>query len=137
MRVPFLILLLAASPAPADDSLTRTQTPMNAAEFDAYVTGKTLTYSQYDYTFGVEEYLPGRYVAWRPTGEDCQYGKWYEKAGLICFTYDYSSAEHCWTFWQEGGGLKALAIEDPPDAALSEVAQTADGLHCPAPDVGV
>jgi hypothetical protein len=124
------LLALATGAVAAED-------PMTAAEFDAYVTGKTLTYTQYGSVFGIEQYLPDRRVAWRPTGMDCEYGHWFEKGDLICFVYEYSPGEHCWTFWQEGAGLRARSVDDVPGAELSEVAQTTDGLNCPGPDVGV
>ena len=123
-------LLVGASPADAGD-------PMTAAEFEAYVTGKTLTYSQYGSVFGIEEYLPGRKVRWMVVQDECQYGSWYERDGLICLTYEYSASEHCWTFWRDDAGLRALALEDPPGAELSEVRQSTEGLACPGPDVGV
>ena len=125
-----LVLCALATPAAADD-------PMTAAEFEAYVTGKTLSYSQYNEIFGIEEYLPNRQVRWKVSEDDCHYGHWYEKEGLICFTYDYDVGEHCWTFWKGETGLKALSTNDLPGAELSEVEQTTNGLSCPAPDVGV
>lgn len=128
--VPALCLALFPLAAAAAD-------PMSAAEFDAYVTGKTLTYSQYGEIFGTEEYLPNRRVRWQVTGDICQYGRWYEKGGLICFTYEYSEGEHCWSFWHEDGGLKALSVDDPPESELSEVKDATRGLTCPEPDVGV
>lgn len=112
------------------------QDPMTAEEFDAYATGKTLTYSQYGEIYGTEEYLPNRRVRWQVTGDICQYGRWYEKDGLICFAYEYSDGEHCWSFWQEDGGLRALSTEDLPGDELSEVKDATRGLSCPA-DVGV
>jgi hypothetical protein len=130
MRV-FLPLVAALFPLAAAAS-----DPMSAAEFEAYVTGKTLTYSQFGTVFGIEEYLPGRKVRWQ-VAEDCQYGHWYEKGGLICFAYEYDPGEHCWTFWREADGLRALSVDDLPGSELSEVRQTTDGLACPAPDVGV
>ena len=130
LALPALLLIcLAALPARAQD-------PMTAAEFDVYVTGKTLTYAQYGSVFGTEEYLPGRKVRWQ-VGDDCQYGHWYERTGLICFTYEYSQGEHCWSFWQEAGGLKALSTEDQPGEELSEVKDATRGLTCPDLDVGV
>lgn len=130
MRSALLALLLSALPVAAAE-------PMTAEEFDAYVTGKTLTYSQYDSIFGVEEYLPGRKVRWMVVEGECQYGSWFERDGLICFVYEYDPAEHCWTFWREGEGLAALSVNDAPGSELSEVAQTTEGLNCPGPDVGV
>ena len=130
-----LILCLSALPAMAQDGLP-TSPPLTAEEFEAYVTGKTLTYSQFGSVFGIEEYLPGRKVRWQ-VGDDCQYGHWYERTGLICFTYEYDIGEYCWTFWRDDHGLSALATTDPPEAELSEVQQTTDGLTCPPLDVGV
>ncbi|AWD22895.1 hypothetical protein [Fuscovulum blasticum] len=126
-----LILALPAVAATADD------VPMTGAEFDAYVTGKTLTYSQFGSVFGIEEYLPGRKVRWKFTADDCQYGSWYEKGDLICFVYEYDPDEHCWTFWTDGGKLKALSVDNAPGEELTEVARSPEGLNCPGPDVGV
>lgn len=124
-------LLLSALPGLADQ-------PITAEEFDAYVTGKTLTYAQYGDVFGIEEYLPDRRVRWQFTEDTCQYGRWYPKeGGLICFAYEYDSEEHCWSFWRENGRLRALSVNDAPGAELTEVAQTDRGLACPGPDVGV
>ena len=131
MRLTALLALLLL-PLPA-----LAETPMTAAEFDAYVTGKTLTYSQFGTIFGIEEYLPGRKVRWAFTEDICQYGTWYEEAGNICFVYEYDPTPHCWRFWQEGDGLKALSVNDAPGSELSEVAQTDQPLSCAGPDVGV
>ena len=136
MRALALAALLALAPALAGAE-SPSPAPMSAAEFDAYATGKTLTYSQYGEIFGTEEYLPNRRVRWQVTGDICQYGRWYEKGGLICFTYEYSEGEHCWSFWHEDGGLKALSVDDPPESELSEVKDATRGLTCPEPDVGV
>jgi hypothetical protein len=129
---PLLAALLALLPLAATG-----QTPMTADEFDAYVTGHTLTYSQFGTIFGTEEYLPNRKVRWAFTEDQCQYGSWYEEAGNICFLYEYDPQPHCWTFWQEADGLKALSLEDTPDAELSEVEKTDTPLGCAGPDVGV
>ena len=126
-----LILALPAVAATADD------VPMTGDEFDAYVTGKTLTYSQFGSVFGIEEYLPGRKVRWKFTADDCQYGSWYEKGDLICFVYEYDPDEHCWTFWTDDGKLKALSVDNASGEELTEVARSPEGLNCPGPDVGV
>jgi hypothetical protein len=123
-------LLAAACPLAAE-------TPMTAAEFEAYVTGKTLTYSQFGEVFGTEEYLPDRKVRWQFTEDECQFGSWFERGELICFVYEYSPEEHCWTFWRQGDRLSALLAGDDPNALLSEVAQTDRGLSCTGPEVGV
>lgn len=130
MRRALLALALLATPALA-------QTPLTAEEFETYVTGKTLTYSQFGTVFGIEEYLPNRKVRWKTAPEECQYGSWFQRGAMICFVYEYSPSEHCWTFWREGDGLRALAEGAAPENTLAEVGQTTDGLACPAPDVGV
>lgn len=129
-RLATLLLMLSAT-------LAQAETPMTAAEFEAYVTGKTLTYSQFGQPYGVEEYLPGRKVRWAFTEDECQYGTYFDKDGLICFAYEDEPGPHCWTFWREGGGLKALAVTDAPGSELSEVSQSDAPLNCPGPDVGV
>ncbi len=35
------------------------ETPMSGAEFEAYATGRTLTYAERGVIYGIEEYLPG------------------------------------------------------------------------------
>lgn len=111
--------------------------PMTAADFDAYVSSKTLTWSQYGSVFGIEEYLPNRKVRWKTSPEECQYGSWYERDRMICFVYEYSPGEHCWTFWTEEDGLKALSQGALEGSELTEVDQSPEPLNCPAPLVGV
>jgi hypothetical protein len=136
MRACLSLALVALLPTAAltQDAPTNA---MTAAEFDAYATGKTLTYTQYGEIYGTEEYLPNRRVRWQVTGDLCQYGHWFEKGDLICFTYEYSQGEYCWTFWQDEGGLKALSTDDLPGEELSEVQNSYSGLDCPDLDVGV
>lgn len=118
--------------------LAQAQDPMSVAEFEAYVTGKTLTYSQFGQVYGTEEYLADRKVRWAFTEDVCQYGTYYESdPGLICFVYDIDPTPHCWTFWQEGTGLRALSVTDTPGSELSEVSQTDEPLACAGPDLGV
>jgi hypothetical protein len=132
MRQLLRAAILAALPVAA-----LAQTPMTGDEFDAYVTGKTLTYSQYGTIFGTEEYLPDRRVRWAFTEDLCQYGSWYPQDENICFVYEYDPVPHCWTFWKDGDRLMALSVNDAPGAELSEVEQTDTPLACPGPDVGV
>ena len=61
-----LALIAALLPLPAF-----AQTPMTAAEFDAYATGKTLTYARDGAVWGAEQYLPDRKVVWAFTAEEC------------------------------------------------------------------
>lgn len=113
------------------------QTPMTAAEFDAYVTGKTITYHQFGLPYGIEEYLPDRKVRWAFSEDECQYGRWYEEDSSICFVYEYDPEPQCWTFWTDARGLNGLFNGNAPEAALVEAGQSTTGLPCPGPDVGV
>jgi len=121
MRALVLATFLAC-PALAD-------TPITAEAFEAHVTGKTLTYQQFDYVFGVEEYLPDRKVRWSTAPNECLYGSWYPQDDAICFVYEYDPTPACWTFWLQDGGL--------PGEELHEVDASTQGLPCPGPDVGV
>jgi hypothetical protein len=126
------ILLFAVLPLAA-----AAETPMTAAEFDAFATGKTLDYYAADQVFGRETYLPGRLVLWSPVGEDCKSGSWYEDAGNICFLYDGDPEPKCWTIWADGDGLTASYSTDGPDDLPRKVLVTEEPLACMGPDVGV
>lgn len=130
MRLLAAALVLTALPAWA-------QTPMTGAEFESYVTGKTITYTQFGEAYGVEEYLPDRKVRWAFTDTECQYGRWYEQDSSICFVYDYDPEPQCWTFWTDAQGLHGLFNGNAPEAELVEAGQSETGLPCPGPDVGV
>ena len=108
MKVLALVALILPGPALAQDALT-------GPEFEARITGKTMTYGRDGQVWGREQYLKGRRVIWAFEGEACKRGTWAEAApGLICFTYDDRPGDpECWQFFDEGG------------------------LACPGPDVGV
>ncbi|MBE2275228.1 MAG: hypothetical protein IAE87_02910 [Rhodobacteraceae bacterium] len=133
MRAAAVLTALLASALPV-----LAEGPVTADQFEAHVTGKTLTYARGGAIFGIEQYLPGRKVRWQFTADTCQYGSWYPKeGGLICFLYEYDTREHCWTFRMVAGRLTAQSADDLAGAELAEVEQTAQGLACPGPDVGV
>lgn len=113
------------------------ETPISPEQFEAHVTGKTLTYQQFDYIFGVEEYLPDRKVRWSTAPDECQYGSWYPQGKDICFVYEYDPTPACWTFWMKDGALVALSTTGLPGEELHEVQASDQGLPCPGPDVGV
>lgn len=113
------------------------ETPMTAAEFEAYSTGKTLTYSVDGEVYGAEQYLPDRRVIWAFKGNTCADGVWYEEAGLICFAYENDADPQCWTFYAGATGLRAEFIGDAAGSPLSEVDQSPLPLNCAGPDVGV
>ncbi len=129
MRLLILVLLVS-HPALAD-------TPITAEQFETHVTGKTVTYQQYDSIFGIEEYLPDRKVRWSVAPNECQYGSWYPSGQDICFVYEYDPTPSCWTFWLQNGALVALSVTAAPGEELYEVASDATPLPCPGPDVGV
>jgi hypothetical protein len=130
MRLPALLLALLPVAAAAE-------TPITADAFEAHVTGKTLTYRQYDFIFGTEEYLPGRKVRWSVMPGECQYGNWYPQDEDICFAYEGSPVPACWTFWLRNGTLVALSVNADAGAELYEIEASAKPLPCPGPDVGV
>jgi hypothetical protein len=123
-------LLAFAAPAFAE-------TPITAQEFEAHVSGKTLTYQQFDSIFGVEEYLEGRKVRWSTAPNECLYGSWYPQGDIICFVYEYDPTPACWTFWLQNGALVALSTNGLPGEELHEVDASDQGLPCPGPEVGV
>jgi hypothetical protein len=134
---PMMILRAAVLACLASAAVAQTDAPITAQEFEAHVTGKTVTYQQFGAIFGVEEYLEDRKVRWSVTADTCQYGSWYPEGDYICFVYEYDPAPACWTFWMRDGGLVALSIADAPGAELYEVARDQTPLPCPGPDVGV
>ncbi|MCC6520108.1 MAG: hypothetical protein WAT35_08385 [Tabrizicola sp.] len=124
-----LAALALATPAFAEP-------PITAPEFEAHVTGKTLTYQQYTSVFGIEEYLPDRKVRWSTAPNECQYGSWYPQGDAICFVYEYDPTPACWTFWLRNGALVALSTDGVAGEELHEVQASDQGLPCPGPDVG-
>ena len=124
------VVLALATPALAE-------TPITADAFEAHVTGKTLTYQQFDNVFGIEEYLPGRKVRWSTAPNECLYGSWFPQDDKICFVYEYNPTPICWTFWMQNGALVALSETGIAGEELYEVAASDQGLPCPGPEVGV
>ncbi|WP_050523263.1 hypothetical protein [Pseudorhodobacter wandonensis] len=131
MRALILTCLLLTGTA------VNAQTNMTGQEFEAYATGKTLTYASNGQVYGVEQYLPNRRVRWAFIDDTCRIGHWYEDAGEICFVYEHDATPQCWTFHMEGSKLMARFVSEPPETELKEVNQTSDPLVCTGPDVGV
>lgn len=99
-----LLLALALLPAPL-----RADTPLSPEDFEAEVTGRTLTYATPDGPYGVERYMDGRRVIWGFVGGDCFEGVWFPQDDAICFAYDAIEEVQCWRFWRDddGDGLVA------------------------------
>lgn len=114
------------------------QTPMTAEEFEAYVTGRTLTFGMSGMPYGIEEFHPGRRTTWAFLGEECREGFWFERDAQICFIYeDEPEREHCWIFWEGDTGLNARFMGEGEGTELYEVQRSTRPLICPGPEVGV
>lgn len=113
------------------------QSAMSGVEFEDYVTGKTLYFGQDGKSYGVERYLEGRRVQWSFLDGQCKDGYWYEQAEQICFVYEDNPAPQCWSFFDEGGKLRAIFENDASATALYEARQDDKPMMCLGPDVGV
>lgn len=111
--------------------------PMSGSEFEAYVTGKTLYFGQNGEAYGVEEYLDNRRVRWSFLDGQCKDGVWYEDQGMICFVYEDNPNPQCWTFFEEGSGLRAVFENDPDATTLYEAQQSDEPMVCLGPEIGV
>jgi hypothetical protein len=118
-------------------TIAAAETPITPEQFEAHVTGKTVTYGQANSLFGIEEYLPDRRVRWSTAPDRCLYGSWYPKDDDICFVYEYDPTPACWTFWLRNGALVALSTNGVPGEELHEMAADDRPLPCPGPEVGV
>jgi hypothetical protein len=124
------LFLIAALPAAAE-------TPLTAEEFEAHVTGQTLTYSSRGIPFGIEEYREGRRVTWSYLDGQCEEGKWYPAGEMICFAYEAYPEHQCWTFYLRDGGLFARFENDPMATELYETHRSREPMQCLGPKVGV
>ena len=128
-----LLIVLACLPLTAFGE----ETPLSAEAFDAYVTGKTISYSSNGLPFGAEDYLDGRRVRWSYLDGDCLEGTWYPQGSMICFVYETIPEPQCWSFFLDRGGLIAR-FENRPDARpLYEMSERSEPLVCPGPRIGV
>ncbi|WP_299149128.1 hypothetical protein [uncultured Tateyamaria sp.] len=111
--------------------------PMTAAEFEAYVAGKTLFYGRDGDAYGAEIYRENRRVTWSFLDGECKDGYWYNEGPNICFIYEDRSDPQCWTFERSPGGLIATFENDPASTALYEAQDVGQDLVCLGPKVGV
>jgi len=127
----FVLILMAVLP-------TTVSAGMSASEFEDYVTGRTLTYSDRGVIYGVEEYLSDRRVRWAYSGDQCQDGIWYETNGQICFVYENNpDAPQCWIFTNNGERLSAVFAGAEDGRELYEAQKSDEPMVCLGPDVGV
>ena len=118
-------------------AMARAEAPMTAGEFEAYVTGRTLSYGVNGDVYGAEEYRPNRRVTWSFLDGQCEDGRWYPEDDAICFLYDFDPDPHCWRFFLGSGGLRAEVVGDTGPSTLYEVGEEEVELGCIGPDVGV
>lgn len=129
MRLTVLALCLLAQAAVAE-------TPMTGEEFDAYATGKTVTFAFEGEVYGVEQYLPNRRVRWAFIDDTCRIGYWYTDGPEICFVYEDDGEPQCWIFSLDTGRLTARFTGES-GTLLTELSQSEEPLQCTGPDVGV
>ena len=124
MRKLALALAFIASTAHADERL-------GAEEFDAHVTGRTITFSTLlNPSYGVERYLPNRRVMWSTFDGTCQYGVWFESKGDICFRYDHDPEHKCWAIYMTPQGIRGEFTTRPNTTVIYEEAARDDPLIC-------
>lgn len=134
-RVILAMFAVMAVPVAAQE--TDLGLPLSAEEFDAYVTGRTLTYADAGAVYGTEEYRKDRKVIWAFTEAECREGYWYPEGEQICFVYEDPNDPQCWLFFKGAKGLQAQFMGLGAGTPLSEVEQSAGPMSCAGPDVGV
>jgi hypothetical protein len=118
------ICLALATPLAAQETMT-------GPEFDAYATGKTITFrTVLNPEFGVERYLPGQRVMWSAFDGTCQYGVWFESKGDICFRYEGDPENKCWSIYNDPQGLRGVYTTTPNTTIIYEVLGRDDPLIC-------
>lgn len=134
---PALFALFALLALPVAAQETDLGLPMTAAEFDAYVTGRTLTYADNGTVYGTEEYRKDQKVIWAFTEAECREGYWFQQGEQICFVYEDPNDPQCWLFFKGPRGLQAQFMGLGESTPLSEVEQSAGPMSCAGPDLGV
>jgi len=133
MIAPMRALLLALLLVPA---VASAEQPLNGAEFEALVEGRTLTYGMPGAkAYGVEHYHPGRRVTWAwAESDECLPGTWREEkrpeGPAICFDYEHDPEPKCWQVFRDGDGLRATFLNDGGASVLYEIVEDGQGLVC-------
>lgn len=134
MKMSLLTLALTvATPALATSVFAE---PLTGSEFEAYATGKTLTFAEDGTPYGAEQYLPGQRVRWAFDQDTCKEGIWYEQDQNICFIYEDGATPQCWQFFVESDKLKAI-FQGESGTELYEAWASDGPLSCMADYVGV
>ncbi|PZX16558.1 hypothetical protein LX81_01928 [Palleronia aestuarii] len=125
--------LLLATLLPGVPALA--ETPLSAAEFEAYTIGKTLIFYRNGQFHGIEEYRDGRTVRWSLLDGECKSGHWYAVGEQICFEYDGGSHQ-CWRFYRSPTGLRAEFRFDS-GTELYKTRTSDEPMVCLGPETGV
>ncbi|WP_045391953.1 hypothetical protein [Falsirhodobacter sp. alg1] len=131
MRALLAILTLTTLAGPA-----LAAPPLSVAEFERYVTGRTLTYALNGSVAGIEQYMSDRRVMWVDEEHQCQTGKWYPKSSQICFAYKGEDQPKCWTFFKEGDRLSARYETGGTGQIMTEIHASKSPLACSTPEAG-
>lgn len=129
LRLPLLSLLLLAAPALAGE------TQMTPEDFEAWSTGKTLTYSVSGSLWGSEAHLSGRETLNETDDGTCEPGRWFADGDDICFAYQTAPGPYCWRFLRDGDQVLAVYADDDTSPRFVVTASDAP-LSC-SPGVGV
>ncbi len=124
------LLICLALPAHAE-------TPMTAAQFEAFTKGSTIFFNRHGAPYGAEQYLEDRKVIWSFLDGRCQRGSWSAKSDQICFLYDGQPSPLCWYFFDDNGRQSARVVGDVPENDLVAAGKSKSPLACPGPEVGV
>lgn len=111
------------------------ETPLSGPEFDAYTSGRTITYNANGQEFGAETYLRRQRVRWSFLQGECQEGHWFADGNDICFVYENVEGPQCWHFFLTATGLRAEYVGGG-SAPLFESPIEQD-LTCAGPDLGM
>ena len=131
--------LIFALMLPALPGTAAPETPLTAQQFEAYVTGKTLTYAKNGKVWGTEQYLTDRKVRWAFSGEECREGYWFEEADdQRIFVYEEDGILQCWQFYHgDSGGERGLYVNDSAGVFLYGVTESPEHLCLIVPEVDV
>ena len=131
MKLIPIIIAILATPSDAGDRA------MSAAEFEAAVTGRTLSYALGGRAYGIEEYLRNRRVRWSFLAGACHEGSWFPDGENICFVYETLDSAQCWQFFDHAGDLSAVFQGDGTTTELFDAQDAGEKLECLGPKIGV
>lgn len=114
------------------------EAPLSAAEFDAITRGTTHHFTLGDTAYGAEQYFDGHRSLWQYGDTTCEMGHWWERDGLICFSYESEPEEQCWRVTRSGSGFNAELFRQDlsTDLVVTSSGARNQPLSCLGPRVG-